>query len=378
MRTSSRFALSLVVVATLLVVATPATGDDMEEARKHFAEGVKRYKDGDYEGARALFQQANTEHHAAPIVYNIARAEERLGHPQAAVDAYDAYIAEAGEKGELTEAAIVAVARIRASARQLHIQSKPAGARIFIDGTEARDPAPTRVLVPAGRHHIVAEGDGWRAEADVETGPSPTETVTLAQPEPSSAAKAASPIDTGNAPPTASSIAPPVPPPLPSSDGFVFGAQFAAVPHYFDKTASKPFTSFGLAAGFVVEAGYAPAEDLVAMGRILVAAGSKGSPATVLDSIGFALSYRLRQRLWIGGALQIGRALLPGAFNPGPDDDRRFDSDFVFCPTLELSVAVIERSYGQWLISIFPGYYFASPRDNDVLYVPVGFGLRTF
>jgi hypothetical protein len=29
-------------------------------------------------------------------------------------------------------------------------------------------------------------------------------------------------------------------------------------------------------------------------------------------------------------------------------------------------------------VSVFPGYYFASPRDNDLFYIPIGFGLRTF
>ena len=174
---------ALLFAALVLGSASPARADDIADARKHFAEGVKRYQDGDYEGARFLFQQANTEHHAAAIVYNIARAEERLAHPQAAVDAYDAYIAEAGEKGEFTQAAVLALARIRASAPQLHIESKPAGARLFVDGTEARDPAPTRVLVPPGRHHIVAEGEGWHAEADVEATPSRRATVTLVAPE---------------------------------------------------------------------------------------------------------------------------------------------------------------------------------------------------
>lgn len=36
------------------------------------------------------------------------------------------------------------------------------------------------------------------------------------------------------------------------------------------------------------------------------------------------------------------------------------------------------RQRGQWLLSAFPGYFFASPTDNDVLFVAIGFGLRTF
>ena len=349
----ARLASCATFAALALLAPAPARADALADARKHFAEGVVRYQDGDFEGARFLFQQANAEHHAPAIVYNIGRAEERLNHPQAAVDAYDAYIAEAGEKGEFTEASVLALARIRASAAQLHITTKPAGARLFVDGAEARDPAPTRVLVPAGRHHVVAEGDGWRAEVDVEAGPSENPPVTLV------AAPHAAGTPGG-------------------SEGFVAGAEFILVPHDFIGTKSRPDDSLGLSAGLLAEAGYALTDRLVLVGRAFATAGSKGVPATLLMGAGVGMSYRVHDSIWIGGAFMGGRALLPGAFNPVGDEQRRFDTDYVFCPTLEISIAVLTKPYGQWLLSAHPGYYFASPSDNDVFFVPIGFGLRTF
>lgn len=375
---------ALALAFALLLVAPAARADDVELARKHFADGVKRYRDGDYEGARALFKQADAAHHAAAIVYNIARAEERLGHPQAAVDAYEAYLGEAGEKGEFTQAAIVAIAQIRASARQLRIETRPPGARVFIDGSPARDVAPTRVLVPAGRHHVVAEGDGWRAEADVDTGASSVETVTLVQPEATPPASALVPATTpppggaggaAGGPAPSESASPPAPL---ASEGFIFGAQFVIVPHRFERRPGKEFTSWGLAAGLQVEAGFAPSEEFVVLGRAMVAVGSKGSPATSIVNVGLALSYRLTRAVWIGAAFQGGRALLPGSINPVGSEQLRFDTDYVFCPTLELSYAVLTKPYGQWLVSVNPGYYFTSPSDNNAFFVPVGFGLRTF
>ncbi|MDB4935329.1 MAG: TonB-dependent receptor [Labilithrix sp.] len=364
------------VVATL---ASPsparAGGDAIDDARKHFAEGVKRYQEGDFEGARVLFEQANAEHHAPPIVYNIARAEERLGHPQAAIDQYDTYIAEAGENGEFTQAAVLALARIRKSSRQLRIETKPPGARVFVDGSPTRDPAPTRVLVPAGRHHVVAEGDGWRAEADVEAGAAAVENVMLERPDGAAASPTTTPSTSTTGPNERTRPAEALPP---APDGFIFGAEFTVVPHRFDRTAARRYSSFGIAAGVIVEAGYAPADDFVVLGRTLVSVGSKGAPATTLAAIGVAMSYRVRKSVWIGAAFMGGRALLPGAIEPQGNEQRRFDTDYVFCPTLEVSVAVLTKPYGQWLVSIFPGYYFASPADNDVFFVPVGFGLRTF
>ncbi len=357
-----------------LLAPSPARADGIVDARRHFAEGVVQYQDGKYEAARAYFQQANAEHHAPAIVYNIARAEERLNHPQAAVDAYDAYIAEAGEKGEFTEASVLALARIRASAAQLHITSKPAGARIYIDGAQARDPAPTRVLVPAGRHHIVAEGETWRAEADVEARAADTPEVTLVAPDKSAspAAPAAPAPPAPAAPATHDASTPAV------SDGFAGGLQFVLVPHEFIGTSSRPYDSFGLSAGLLGEAGYALTDRFVLVGRVLATVGSKGVPATLLMGAGIGMSYRIHDSIWIGGAFMGGRALLPGAYNPASDEQRRFDTDYVFCPSLEISVAVLTKPYGQWLLSAHPGYFFASPSDNDVFFVPIGFGLRTF
>lgn len=382
-RAARRSTCAALIVLLAALVPTPARADDLavdrltDLARKHFAEGVKRYRDGDYMGARALFLQADAAHHAPAIIYNIARAEERLGQPQAAVDSYEAYLAEAGEKGEFTQAAIVAIAQIRSSARQLRIETKPSGARVFIDGSPTREAAPTRVLVPAGKHHVVAEGEDWRAEADIDAGPSTPLSLTLTKPDAPQAAAVPPPLPSGPGVPPGGIEAPAGPPPE-TSDGFIFGTEFTVVPHRFDGTTEKRFSSFGLAAGLMVEAGYAPSNDFVVLGRLHVAAGSKGAPATTLASIGLALSYRVRRAIWIGAAFQGGRALLPGVIHPVGSEQLRYDSDYVFCPSLEVSIAVLTRPYGQWLVSFFPGYYFASPADNDVVFMPIGFGLRTF
>src|SRR5207244_3515958 len=109
----------VLTIALLLSSTQPAHAGDVEVARKIFADGVKLYQQGDYEGARRLFKQADAEHHAPAIVYNLALAEEKLRHPQAAVDAYEAYVAEVGDRGELSSSAAVAIAQIKARATKL-------------------------------------------------------------------------------------------------------------------------------------------------------------------------------------------------------------------------------------------------------------------
>jgi hypothetical protein len=179
MRASRRSALALALVAAL--AASPAFAEDVEAARQHFADGVRRFTEGDFEGARRLFLQAESEHHAPAILYNLARSEERLGHPQAAVDAYERYLAEAGTRSEYGEASAVALVDIRARSSRVHIDSNPPGARVFVDGAPV-GVTPTIVLAPAGAHHVVAEGDSWRAVGDFEAAAGGEKAVLLERP----------------------------------------------------------------------------------------------------------------------------------------------------------------------------------------------------
>ncbi len=181
MRASRGSALALALVAAL--AASPAFAEDLEAARQHFSEGVRRFSEGDFEGARRLFLQAEGEHHAPAILYNLARSEERLGHPQAAVDAYERYLAEAGTRSEYGEASAVAIVDIRARSSRVHIDSKPPGARVFVDGSPVAGVTPTIVLAPAGLHHVVVEGDTWRAAGDFEAAAGGEKTFLLERPE---------------------------------------------------------------------------------------------------------------------------------------------------------------------------------------------------
>src|SRR6185295_9464869 len=124
---------------------------------KAFAEAVKLYQAGDYEGARRLLRDADKEHHSPAIVYNLALAEEKLGHVQAAVDAYEAYVAEVGDQGALSSPAAIAIAQLKSRSTRLRIETTPPGARVIVDGTVLRETSPTSYLVPAGHHVVVAQ-----------------------------------------------------------------------------------------------------------------------------------------------------------------------------------------------------------------------------
>jgi len=345
--------------------SAPASDEALETARREFAEGVRLFEKGDIEGARRLFEQADRDRHAPVIVYNLARAEERLGHVQAAVDDYERYLAEAGADAECAQAAAVAVALIRASSCRVRIESSPPGARVFVDGSPLGERTPTRLLLSAGQHHIVIEGEASRAEADVATQAGTERTVTLDVHAPGPAPAQAASSEWAPAPETG------------HPEGLVVDAAFVLVPYAYassDAVGPNHEAVSGVDAGVTFGAGFAFAPRAVFGLRGLAAMGSQCK--TAIDShvvgLGPSIAYRLADVLWIGGSLLGGNGRTCR-------EQSTFSTDWVFSPTLDFAVAVATRHYGQWLITASVGYFFAnSTNDNRLLYVPVGFGARFF
>src|SRR5215469_2914549 len=82
-----RRATGALAVAAILAAAVPARADDVtsKEAQARFEEGLVRVKDGDFEGARVSFAQAYAVLKKADILWNLALAEQKSGHPVEAI-----------------------------------------------------------------------------------------------------------------------------------------------------------------------------------------------------------------------------------------------------------------------------------------------------
>ena len=361
-----------------LLVARSAWADDTADARGHFSEGVHRFEQGDVEGARQLFLQAEREHHAPVILYNLARCEERLGHSQAAVDAYEKYLSEAGTNGEFAQAAAVAVADVRSRSSRVRIESRPPDGRVFVDGNPLDEPTPTTILLSAGLHHVVIEGDGWRAGSDLEATAGGTQTVLVQRPSapgPDSSAPVNAPVPPPPAPSSAPAATPPREPPGP--DDLVFGGSFMLVPYGFIGASNgRPNDSAlaGVDVGVTAEVGYAfaPRAEFLLRGFGALGAECHDFFGSHFVSAGPSISYRLFDAFWVGATLLGGNAATcRGAVV--------YSTDIVFSPTFDLALAVSTHQYGQWYVSASFAYYFANPtNDNRVIYVPVGFGVRFF
>lgn len=356
-------------LALLFGTAGAARADDLEAARKSFQEGVKLYQGGDYLGAREKFAEAERLHHSPVIVYNLALSEERIGHVQAAVDAYERYIAEEGEAGEFATPAAIAAAQLKARAAKIRVESTPPGLRIYVDGTLIEERTPAQVLLAPGAHHVVVEGDDYRDERDVRAVAGRAETLSFVRTGKSGAPRPPPPK-------VPDPVTPPKPEVGPHPEGFVFGAHFVAVPYLFFKADTGPqqAQASGASIGFSVEGGYAFTKRAEILVRALAAIGSEcGSfVGSNFLSVGPAVSVRVFDWAWVGLGLLGGQAQACNA-------QQTLATNIVFSPTFDLGFAVATQPYGQWMITTSIGYYFANPtNENRVLYAPIGFGLRFF
>lgn len=353
-------------------VAFAAPSDAAGAAREHFAEGVKAFQRGDYEGARRLFKQADGEHHAAPIVYNIGLAEERLGHPQAAVDAYEAYLAEAGSGGDLAEAAAVALAQVKARSTKVRIDTQPSGARIFVDGAPLAEPAPVATYVTMGRHVVVAQGTDWRSERDIEArGAGDVLALSLVRKDEAAPVPVAPPpSDPGRSRET----------PEPKKedsvpDGFVWGAAFAITPYYLRGVttpgANNAQSTRSVVAGPMLEGGIALTDHFEFLGRVFFELGPDGKP-TYAYMGGPSLAYRVVRPFWLGATF-IGGELASKV------DGVPYQTDLVYGAIFDASLAVITKPEGQWMASVQPGVLLTEQRnDNTALFLHFTFGFRAY
>ena len=376
---------SIAFTVATAVVLSPAgvRADDIVRARKAFAEGVRLYRNGDWEGARRLFREAEAEHHAPTIIYNVGLAEEKLGHPQAAVDAYEAYLAESGDSGEFAATAAAAIAQLKARSTRLRLETTPPGARLFVDAAPLSDRAPASFLVPSGHHVVAAEGDGWRAERTVEaTGAGDTLSVVLEPSSPPTSAPAPA-VSSLSPPPPASSTAPPRDLPsqaVPSArddapEELTWGAAFAIVPIYLlgVTTPSAPNARPGasIVAGPLVEIGWSLTDSFELLGRGFAGIGPDAKPSTGWW-LGPGLSYRLGSAVWVGATFIGGDISTRAHSEP-------YGTSFVFGTMLEANVILLKKRGGEWLAGIQPSLLLTQiKQDNTAIFFPVTFGYRAY
>jgi hypothetical protein len=183
-----------------------ASKPDLNAAKKHYADGEKKYKAGDYAGALADFKEANEIKSTPQAERYIGLSEDNLGHYQAALDWYDKFLAHVPDKlasqgDDLRKRS----AEIKAMPGKVHIDSTPQGATVTVDDKPQASPTPIDVDLPAGPHTLKLTAAGrLPSTKSVDVAYASTQTVSAElEPEP--------------APPPPVAAAVPVAAPVPST-----------------------------------------------------------------------------------------------------------------------------------------------------------------
>jgi hypothetical protein len=206
-------ALALALTPDAWAQGTPAK-PDLVAAKKHYGEGDKKYKAGDFAGALTEFKAANDIKSTPQAERYIGMTEDNLGHYAAAADWYDKFLAHvpdklASEGDEIKKRD----AEIKALPGKVHIESTPPGANVTIDDKPQASPAPLDIDLSPGPHTIRLTAQGrLPAQKQIDVGYASAEavTVTLESAPPPPVAPPAPPVSVAVSPP------PPAPAPPPS------------------------------------------------------------------------------------------------------------------------------------------------------------------
>lgn len=156
-------------MAAILAAAGMARADDVttREAQARFEEGLGRVKDGDFEGARVSFAQAYAVLKKPDILWNLALAEQKSGHPVEAIGHFKQLQRDARTDADRVNAS-KHVTDLLIQTGHIEVAAAP-GAQVSVDGSVVgAAPLADQVDVAAGKHHVEATTPQGKKVADVD------------------------------------------------------------------------------------------------------------------------------------------------------------------------------------------------------------------
>jgi hypothetical protein len=140
---------------------TQQAAPNLADAKKHYGEGEKKFKAGDYAGALTEFKAADDIKGTPQSQRYIGLCHDNLGHYGEAVAWYDKFLAAVPDKMKKEGDEVKArVGQIKAMPARIHLETTPPGAAILADG-KAMGTTPTDVELTPGKHILHIELAGY-------------------------------------------------------------------------------------------------------------------------------------------------------------------------------------------------------------------------
>jgi tetratricopeptide (TPR) repeat protein len=125
--------------------------------REHYADGLARAEQGDYEGALDEFSLAYASRPLFAVLYNIGQAQVALGRPLDAIETLSKYLHQGGEKiwPERQHQVEAQILHLETLVARLDVASTPPGALVVVDGREiGQTPLAQPVKLVVGPHTV--------------------------------------------------------------------------------------------------------------------------------------------------------------------------------------------------------------------------------
>jgi hypothetical protein len=161
-----RLSLSLAMLSPLAARAQSAEGPasdeagEVEQARKHFGQGLKLYKDGDFDAALVQFERAYAVKPNFKVLYNIAQCHFELHEYVEARDTLSRYLKDGTGSIEAERQSTVQndLAELERRIAHLTLKVNVTGATVYVDGKKAGvTPLSMPVDVNEGQRTISVE-----------------------------------------------------------------------------------------------------------------------------------------------------------------------------------------------------------------------------
>lgn len=145
--------------------AAPAGGasaepTDVEQARLHFTQGTKLYKDGDFDAALVQFERAYDVKPNYKVLYNIGQAYFQLRQYVEARDAMERYVREGGNQIDTERLTQVNkdIADLQKRIARVKVSVNVEGASVLVDGKkQGVTPLPGPIDVSEGQRTVSIE-----------------------------------------------------------------------------------------------------------------------------------------------------------------------------------------------------------------------------
>jgi hypothetical protein len=155
-------------ILTILLIflgAAQAADPKLDEAKRHFAQGVALYNDGNFNAALAEFEAAYKIKQSPSVLYNIGLSQKSLFHYNEAIQSLQDYLArEKKINKEQQKQVAQLITEMKALLAEVTINVIPDGAVIKLDDRTIGQAPMKPYGIAAGNHNLEVSAEGYKPQ----------------------------------------------------------------------------------------------------------------------------------------------------------------------------------------------------------------------